>query len=149
MSMRRGASNINLSLAGRCRLYGEDCLDEPQAGEENAAPAVLHLAKDSGIYLKSSGLPGLKGDDGKNLICYAKGFNPRINDNYYDDARHAVGGDDFVEDIDIETLEGIFADAPRATELIVEFYKDKYAIGSYTPPLARITAAVAPNPTPS
>ena len=136
-----------LSFAGQDRLYGEDGNDEPQEDKEKAAPAVLHLAKDDGIYLMSSGLPGLKGDDGKSMVCYAKGFDPRINDNYYNDARHAVGGDDFVEDIDPETLEGIFANVPRATELIVDFYKDKYTIDSYTPPLARIAAAVAPNPT--
>jgi len=69
-------------------------------------PAGLWLVKDSGIYLMSNGNPGLKREDGqRNVVCYAKGYNPSVDEDYYDKARAAVGGDDFAEFIPLAWFE--------------------------------------------
>lgn len=66
-------------------------------------PAGLFLVKDRGIYLMSNGKPGLMREDGKgHQVCYANGYDPEQDEEWYDLACSAVGGDDFAEFIDIE-----------------------------------------------
>jgi hypothetical protein len=64
-------------------------------------PAHLQLAKDHGVYLLSSGTPRLMdpADPGgqRSLVVYAKGMTPE--DGW--DAWQILGGDDFVESIDL------------------------------------------------
>jgi hypothetical protein len=64
----------------------------------SAPKAGLLLVKDDGIYLMSSGLPGMPG------VVYADGFDPASPDSY-ERAREAVGGDDFVELLPLEWFE--------------------------------------------
>lgn len=56
-------------------------------------PPHLQLVKDDGAYLMSSGRPLLPGDGTLNKIVYAKGFRPEDGH---------IGGDDYVESLDIE-----------------------------------------------
>ena len=65
--------------------YSQETTDKPS----------FELVKDSGIYVMNSYDRG--GEE--NLVCYAANFNPEENDNYYQDCKNAVGGDDFVESI--------------------------------------------------
>tara|TARA_Y100001963_G_scaffold123379_1_gene173359 strand:+ start:232 stop:612 length:381 start_codon:yes stop_codon:yes gene_type:complete len=65
--------------------YSEETTDKPN----------FELVKDWGIYVMNSYDRG----DKENLVCYAKGFNPKTNDDYHQDCKNAVGGDDFVESI--------------------------------------------------
>jgi hypothetical protein len=59
----------------------------------------LFLVKDEGIYLMNS----YCNDKGKRKtvkhVVYAVGFNPKTNENCWEDCRYAVGGDDFAESI--------------------------------------------------
>jgi len=53
------------------------------------------FVKDEGIYIMNS----YSNKNGKNDVVYARGFNPKTNDDCWEDSRYAVGGDDFVESI--------------------------------------------------
>lgn len=65
-------------------------------------PAGLFLVKDSGIYLMSNGHPGLKLDETRHKVVYAKGYNPDTDEDVWEKSRWAVGGDDFSEFIPLE-----------------------------------------------
>lgn len=75
-----------------------------------AVPAVMFV-KDSGIYLMSSGLPRDLGEGESSFVVYAKGFDPRTNDDCHEDSSYAVGGDDFGEFLRGKFLDQIEADA--------------------------------------
>jgi hypothetical protein len=63
----------------------------------------LDLVKDSGIYLMSGSSKNYKkGKGGGSTVSYAVGYNPVTNPDCWDDARLAVGGDDFAEPIGLE-----------------------------------------------
>lgn len=68
--------------------------------DPSKVPAGFWLVKDSGIYLMSNGSPSLKAspedqDSTKQKVFYAKGFDPVADEDWYDEALYAVGGDDF------------------------------------------------------
>lgn len=77
-------------------------------------PAGLELVHDSGIYLMSNANEG----EDEPGVAYALGYNPSVDPNWYDDARSAVGGDDFSEGIDATAFKGI--DDPRAKYAVIE-----------------------------
>lgn len=60
--------------------------------------AKLMLVKDEGVYLLS---PSFRLDD-KSIVAYADGFNPSINEDWYDIAHLQLGGDDFADELDTE-----------------------------------------------
>lgn len=68
---------------------------------EHNTPALLFV-KDEGIYLMSNGSPrdNLEGQE-KSYVTYADGCNPTIDDHWWETARELVGGDDFVEVIEL------------------------------------------------
>ena len=73
-------------------------------------PPGLLVVKDQGIYLMSNGLPHLAREDepDSSKVCYAQGgFTPNGNDQCWDNCRNAVGGDDFAEAINAESLRKI------------------------------------------
>ena len=58
----------------------------------------MFFVKDEGIYLMNA----FKADNGKTprengFVVYASGYNPKTNENCWEDCRYAVGGDDFGE----------------------------------------------------
>ena len=66
------------------------------------------LAKDQGVYI--CGDPVAKENpknewDTDNKLAYAKGCNPETDDDWYEEARHKVGGDDFGEQLPLQWLE--------------------------------------------
>jgi len=66
--------------------------------------SILHLdlVKDDGIYIMSGSNTNYKeGKGAGSTVVYAFGFNPKTNNECDDDSRRAVGGDDFVEPIEI------------------------------------------------
>lgn len=71
-------------------------------GMSEAVPG-LFLVHDQGVYLMSNGLPPDKeGLDPKNPMCfvvYAKGCDPKKDEDWWEHARDLVGGDDFAENI--------------------------------------------------
>jgi Protein of unknown function (DUF3085) len=69
-------------------------------------PAQLHFVKDDGIYLLSNAAHGHA--ERPRLVVYAQGYAPPAQDAsveerlaFFDTVRNAVGGDDFVEGLDI------------------------------------------------
>lgn len=136
-----------LSLAGTRALYGDDFQDKELPGDAHErAPAVLHFAKEHGVYLTSSGLPRqtVDGKEGsKPLVCYADGCDPNADPDWYDEARLAAGGDDFVEDIPCETIAEILEAHPNATHLLIDMYEKHYSFSVLIPP------SPAPTPEPA
>ena len=74
------------------------------------------LVKDDGIYL----MPAFKLEGGTprelNLVAYADGYDPDTNEHVWEDARYAVGGDDFAEQI---LLDGLIYDILDGADLHV------------------------------
>ena len=56
----------------------------------------MFFVKDEGIYLMQS-FPSKK-----NYVIYALGYNPKTNEDCWDNCRDAVGGDDFAEFINLD-----------------------------------------------
>lgn len=75
-------------------------------GEEKGFPSLL-LVHDDGVYLMSSGVPGLSDPDreGRAKVVHAKGTNPTTDEDHYETARALVGGDDFVEHLPLEAFD--------------------------------------------
>lgn len=73
---------------------------------------ILHidLVKDSGIYIMSGASENYKSGKGEgSSVSYAVGYNPKTNQDCYEDSRIAVGGDDFCDPIEMtkEQLERV------------------------------------------
>lgn len=79
----------------------------PTFGEEkepDPGPA-LHFVHDDGIYVMSNGDPRQlvgEGDKQHSRVAYAEGCDPKKNDDWWEESRAIVGGDDFVEKIPID-----------------------------------------------
>jgi hypothetical protein len=61
----------------------------------NAGLAFVH---DQGIYLMPT-RPSIPGQNRSNWVVYAKDCNPDTDEDWWENARNLVGGDDFGEDI--------------------------------------------------
>jgi hypothetical protein len=72
---------------------------------EGEAEAGLWLVHDHGVYLMSSGIPHLEREDKpeSSKVVYARFCNPNIDGESWETARRLVGGDDFAENIPLET----------------------------------------------
>lgn len=66
--------------------------------EESAKPAILFV-HDHGVYCMSNGNPRDMEDEKSAFCAYAKGCNPKVDEDFYEEARYLVGGDDFGETI--------------------------------------------------
>jgi len=71
------------------------------------------LVKDQGIYLINA---HKRRANQKNFVIYAHGYRPETNDNWWEDCRDAVGGDDFAEWI------------PMNTKMLNRISKEKYSM---------------------
>lgn len=77
-----------------------------------AKPALI-LAKDHGVYLMSSGEPAdiIDKEKGSRRVAYADTMNPDQNeDEWYDNARHAMGGDDGADFLPLAMFEDAIED---------------------------------------
>jgi hypothetical protein len=112
------------------KMLGKDWFDGKVSAEtlrDRIAPA-LHFVKDSGIYLMSNGEPSLSGAElgqgAANAVVYADGYDPKSED-CWERSRDAVGGDDFVENLDLSDLPGM---PPGARFLEVNVSPKKIAV---------------------
>ena len=77
----------------------------------SAPEPALILVHDQGVYLMSAGIPALpdphrpKG----HKVVYAQGCHPERDDEWWEEARDLVGGDDFAEALPLRLFESIFA----------------------------------------
>lgn len=65
-------------------------------------PAILFV-HDDGVYCISNGNPGDMVDDRHVYRAFADGCDPNKDEDYYDEARYLVGGDDFGEAITVNS----------------------------------------------
>jgi len=59
------------------------------------------LVKDDGIYVMNCYVKDGEREKVKHVV-HASGFNPKTNENVWEDSRDAVGGDDFAENIPLD-----------------------------------------------
>lgn len=67
--------------------------------ESEPSPALL-LVHDQGVYLMSNGIPRDRPAEGETAhVVYAAGCDPNVGefDDWYNQSRELVGGDDFIE----------------------------------------------------
>lgn len=72
--------------------FGDEPTNQPQPG--------FLFVHDRGVYLMSNGNPRDAVEEGKNAaayVAYAKDCHPERDEDYWENARDLVGGDDFVE----------------------------------------------------
>lgn len=115
--------------------------------EAMAALATKHdvkkffMAKDEGAYV---GITGGSQEDGnfEREIFYFKGMNPKTNEDAWDNARHAFGGDDFGEHFDMDIIHKLVAD-PLTTKMVLKVGKSSISISSYSRPAPKPQAPKA------
>ena len=70
--------------------------------DKSTTEKCFYLVKDDGIYLmncyETDNADSKLGRDKPNSVVYASGFNPKYNEDVWEDA-HAISGDDFAENI--------------------------------------------------
>lgn len=122
------------------QLYDESLLKDgckpglSESIDPEKIPAALWLVKDQGIYLMSNNTTNLPGPgSNSNLVHYADEANPEKDpDGYYENARQIVGGDDFVEAIDIDVFENALHH--NAEKITFTMTHDSMTIGMVLPP---------------
>ena len=128
----RNAPRNRMDFAQREEKYGEDRMWEPQPGEQDVARPALWLVKDEGVYLMSTGIYPEGHErahpEGRAATSYAQGFDPRQRDrmDVWDDARAAVGGDDFSEPVPLDWVDA--AVRARAAAFEIEITADSMAL---------------------
>ena len=69
--------------------------------DKSTTDKCFYLVKDDGIYLMNcyeTDANSELGRDKPNSVVYASGFNPKYNEDVWEDA-HAISGDDFADNI--------------------------------------------------
>jgi hypothetical protein len=88
--------------------------------EEPPAPA-LFFVHDQGVYLMSNGQPKdiitVNGKEDTH-VAYAENCNPHVDEDWWDNSRDLVGGDDFAETISVNRA--FLNDCGRYEQLEVE-----------------------------
>ena len=69
--------------------------------KETTKEKGVWLVKDEGIYL----MKGFDRSKEEMPIIYAKGFDPYKDQDVWDKSRHAVGGDDFAEFLELDIVQ--------------------------------------------
>jgi hypothetical protein len=74
---------------------------EPPETRAPVGPCLLFV-HDRGVYLMSNGIPrDLDAGGSGSYVVYAEHCNPNTDEDWYDNSRELVGGDDFAEVINI------------------------------------------------
>ena len=88
-------SSKNLRNLAKETLQRVDFL-VPYSGGKTTKERSILIVKDEGIYLCSN-FKTQRSPSEEGFVIYARGFNPSKNRECWDDARDAVGGDNFAE----------------------------------------------------
>lgn len=100
-------------------------------GEERHEP-YLCLVHDHGVYLMSPGIPHLEREDKpeSSFVAYAAGCNPDKQefDDWWETSRILVGGDDFSEELPIDTFDKLFA-LPNVSEIYIDLSESNIEVG--------------------
>ena len=95
-----GLCKFKTSEIKRCVEHALNSTNWDMGWSEQAPCPAIFFVHDHGVYIMSNGVPKDKDGEETNL-AYAKGCNPKKDEDYYDEARHLVGGDDFGETIPV------------------------------------------------
>src|SRR5690348_4519929 len=104
----------------------------PDSYYESDKP-VFFLVKDDGIYLMSSAKGEVPKDESH--VCYAVHYGP--GPDTYDRCRAAVGGDDFVEDIEVTS--DIITYIKCGFDLEIEITENHYSVKATAPKIKKST----------
>jgi hypothetical protein len=96
----------------------DDGFASPEDVDYGKIPAALHFVKDQGIYLMSSGVERDLVGPNRARVAYAQGAHPEKDGDWYEFARAAVGGDDFVEALPAEDYRVVIED-PSITQVVL------------------------------
>lgn len=88
--------------------------------DETKVPRGFWVVKDNGVYIMSNSTSAPKRENNYPLVVYANGYNPGINDDWYERA-HSLGGDDFSVFIDFEWYETLMKTKPNAKVFALNF----------------------------
>jgi uncharacterized protein YozE (UPF0346 family) len=96
-------------------LYGEPLKDKE----------YLYLVHDDGVYLMSGAkeiLPNVGGDT-VSVVAYADGCHPKKDEDFREQSRYLVGGDDFGEPIGLDLFEAALKlyDALGLKQIVLNF----------------------------
>jgi hypothetical protein len=108
--------------------HARSCSHHRKAYGRDPEPA-LWLVHDQGVYLMSSGIPHLERPDKPEAskVVYAQDCNPDVDEDWWDNARDLVGGDDFVEAIALDIVERVFK-LNLDFKLVIDLSDDKFTI---------------------
>jgi hypothetical protein len=96
-------------------IYGQ-----PLVGEQYKE--YLYLVHDQGVYLMSGAEERQPNENPLKISCYAayaQGCDPDKDSEWYDEARHLVGGDDFAEPLPLKMFEDIIARSGTKKTLVL------------------------------
>jgi len=94
--------------------------------------AKMAFVHDDGCYILARKGDNKDSKDFKQVVEYAIGLDPNKDPDFYEDARRAVGGDDFVEHFDRSAFEEALRQAParaKNVKLFLEVSEDSIGIG--------------------
>jgi hypothetical protein len=110
-----GLCKFKTSEIKRCIQHALNSTKWSMGWCEDAPSPAIFFVHDHGVYIMSNGEP--KDKDGEETnVAYAKGCDPKKDEDYYEEARHLVGGDDFAETIPVT------ADTLNRCDLYEEFH---------------------------
>lgn len=111
--------------------HARRCTNFRKAYGQESEPA-LFLVHDHGVYLMSAGIPHLERPDKpeSSKVVYAEGCNPdtqEFND-WWENSRELVGGDDFVEMIPLEHFTRLFDSGLQDIRIVINLSADKLVV---------------------
>jgi hypothetical protein len=94
--------------------------------ESQPARPALMFVHDDGVYCMSSGLPrDMVGKD-RSFCAYAEGCDPTKDEDFYEESRFLVGGDDFVEVLDVDDNTLLLCD--EFGEMVIEVSENELSV---------------------
>jgi len=90
---------------------------------------TITIVHDQGVYLMSNGRPRDVVEGERSFVAYAKGCDPKKDEDWWDNARDLVGGDDFGEHVPWareikQMLDG------GATHIVVNFSRNRMSLSA-------------------
>lgn len=87
----------------RCVEHALNAPEWSMGWSEDPPAPRLFFVHDQGVYVMSNGTPRDLINDGNNTyVAYAANCNPNTDEDWWDNSRDLVGGDDFVETITVD-----------------------------------------------
>lgn len=105
---------------------------------QKQCPSIVFV-HDDGVYCMSSGLPADLDED-RCFVAYAKGCDPRKDEDFYEESRYLVGGDDF--GINFPVTDAYLADCDNYEEMVIRVNTKSMSLGFRKPKKASLKKAV-------